>query len=171
MDMHYDYSTIYRKNAAFFHARPKGKNALLFFNRFAPYLFVLAYAALLGYAVVTLSPKEVAFLLFTPAAALLSVSVLRLVIDRPRPYSEEGANVTPLQVKKRGSSSFPSRHLASAAVLSVCFFPYFPLVGALGILLSVGLGYARFAVGWHYPSDLLAGFFLGLGWGALLFFL
>ncbi len=169
--MQYNYVTLYNKNAAFFHARPRLKKGLLLFNRFAPYLFATGYAGLLGWAIFKASPKELAFLLFTPACALLAVTLLRLLFNRARPYDGEGAGIVPLQEKRGQGASFPSRHLASAAVLSACFFPFLPLAGALGVLLTVGLGYARFAIGWHYPSDLFAGFFLGLACGGLLLLL
>ncbi len=169
MDMKNSYVAIYNENAAFFYARPKYKRALLIFNRFTPYAFALAYALLLGYAAFNLFANELSALLFSPACALLIVSVLQAFVDRPRPYAAEGANVIPLAEKRGNSQSFPSRHLASAAAISVCFFPYLPIVGGVLLLLTLGLGYTRFAIGWHYPSDLITGFLLGLACGALLF--
>ena len=99
--------------------------------------------------------------------ALLIVSVLQLAIDRPRPYDIDGAGIVPLKNKERDRTSFPSRHLTCAAAITAVFFPYLPAISALLFLLSLGLGYARFAIGWHYPSDLFAGFMLGLAIGML----
>ncbi len=167
--MKYNYAALYNKNAAFFLARPKLKKALCLFNRLATYLFLLAYPLLLGYAIFHLSPKEVSGLLFAPALALLGVTLLRFLIARPRPYEQAGAGITPLEEKESTSSSFPSRHLTSAAVIAACFLPYFPIAGGILLALGVGLGYARFAIGWHYPSDLFAGLLLGLACGGTLF--
>ncbi len=168
--MKYNYVALYEKNAAFFLARPKLKKALCIFNRFATYFFFLVYPLLLGYAIFERSAKELSGLLFAPALALSIVTLLRFLIARPRPYEQTGANITPLEEKKSLSSSFPSRHLTCAAVIAACFLPHFPIVGGILIALGVGLGYARFALGWHYPSDLLAGFLLGLACGGTLFF-
>ncbi len=167
--MKYNYAALYNKNAAFFLARPKLKKALCLFNRFATYAFFLAYPLLLGFAIFELSAKEVSGLLFAPALALLSVTLLRFLIARPRPYEQTGANISPLEKKESVSTSFPSRHLTCAAVIAACFLPHFPIVGGILLALGVGLGYARFAIGWHYPSDLLAGFLLGLACGGTLF--
>ncbi len=169
--MKYDYANLYNKTAAFFQARPTLKKALLLFNRFVPYLFAGAYALLLGYAVAELSVKELSKLLYLPAVALFAVTVFRAFASRPRPYEKEGAGITPLQEKRSVARSFPSRHLTCAAVLSVCFLAHFPLVGGILLTLSLALGYARFAVGWHYPSDLLVGLLLGGGIGCVIFFL
>ena len=105
-----------------------------------------------------------------PALTLLVVWVLRLAVERPRPYAENGAGITPLKEKNTQSTSFPSRHVASAAVISMEFMPYLPAVGALLFLGTIALGYTRFALGWHYPSDLFVGFALGFVIGIVPFF-
>ncbi len=169
--MKYDYTAIYHKNAAALERRPRLKKGVLLYNAFAPYAFALAYALLLGHAVAALSPKALAMLLALPASALLAVTCLRLFIERPRPYGARGAGITPLKEKKGENHSFPSRHLCSGAVIATCFLPYFPLFGAALFLLLLGLGYARFAAGWHYPSDLAVGALLGVAFGSLLFIL
>ncbi len=169
--MKYNYSAIYEKNAKMLNAKPRLKRALLLFNGFVPYFFALAYALLLGYALVELSPKDLALLIAAPASALFAVTALRFFVDRPRPYSQAGAGIIPLQEKKGAGCSFPSRHLASATVISVCFLPYLPLVGALLFPLVFLLAYARFAAGWHYLSDLIVGALLGAFFGTFLFIL
>ena len=110
-------------------------------------------------------------ILFTPLMALLTVSVMRLAIDRPRPYAEDGAGITPLVEKKSDGKSFPSRHLACAAVIAMSFLPYYPIAGAFLLGGSAVLGYIRFALGVHYPSDLVAGMGLGIALGSLIFLL
>ncbi len=169
--MKYSYVSLYNRNAAFLEGRPTLKKALLFFNRYAVYFFAGAYALLLGYAAAKLSGKELARLLYLPAIALFSVSVFRAFFNRPRPYEKSGAGITPLEKKESVCNSFPSRHLTCAAVISTCFLAYFPLVGVLLLACTLALGYARFAIGWHYPSDLFVGFALGVLCGGVLFFL
>lgn len=167
--MRYNYVNLYNKNAAFFEARPKVKKTLDAFNTAITYLFLVAYALLFvyGFQKGEFAPMDFVKIFFLPAFALILVSVLRLAIDRPRPYTKEGAGITPLKEKEGDKNSFPSRHLTCAAVIATIFLPYLPLVAGGLFILAIALGYLRFALGWHYPSDLFAGFILGIAIGVL----
>lgn len=171
--MKYDYVSLYNKNAAFFIRRPTMKAAIKWGNLFLTAVFPIAYAFLLinAFFIEPINPKDAAVLLCLPLVALITVSVMRLMIDRPRPYEENGANITPLFLKAKSGHSFPSRHLASAAVISLVFASQFLAGGIVLLLFALLLGYARFTLGWHYPSDLLAGFGVGAGIGLLVFLL
>lgn len=172
--MKYDYTRIYNKNAAFYNAHPRAKVLLCNANLFLTALFPLAYLLLWGYELFfgTANAKELLWLFFLPALALLIVSVLRIAIRRPRPYTAQGANITPLLEKSsRDDESFPSRHATSATVIGTVFLHFFPVVGALLLFASLALAYTRFALGLHYPSDLLVGLVLGAGLGCCIFFL
>lgn len=172
--MKYDYKALYEKNAAFFTERPKAKKALKLLNLLLTWLFFVAYALLLIYAtfIDRLPTKELVAILFVPLLCLTVVSVLRLAIDRPRPYEEQGAGITPLFEKKSGlNKSFPSRHLACATVIAMTFLAHMPIVGGFLLFSALLLAYVRFACGVHYPSDLLAGIGVGVVCGALLFVL
>lgn len=161
--MKYDYSAIYNKNAEFLSVRPNAKKAVLLCNAL-PYFFALAYMLLWLYGVFEgeFEPLDFVKIFCAPALALVLVSVLRIAIGRPRPYEEDGAGIIPLKNKESVQNSFPSRHLTSAAVIAAVTLPYLPAVGGLLFVLTVILGYARFSLGWHYPSDLFAGVALGL---------
>ena len=170
--MRYNYSTIYNKTVNFLESRPMLKKAVFLFNTLIPYFFGVAYVLLWLYGAFEAEFGAMDFLKIAcaPAFTLMLVSVLRLAIEKDRPYTEMGAGITPLKEKKEGGSSFPSRHLACAAVISMAFLPYLPIVGALLFLCAVGLGYTRFALGWHYPSDLFVGFAIGFVIGIVPFF-
>ena len=158
--MKYSYKKLYEKTAAFFNARPNAKKALSVFDRVLTISFGLAYIALWVYGAVwgKFSAHNFIRIFFVPALSLFFVSILRTVIARPRPYSQAGAGISPLKERKGSEdNSFPSRHLACAASIAICFFPALPIVGAVMLAFCVGLGYIRFALGFHYPSDLLAG--------------
>lgn len=171
--MKYDYVTLYNKNAAFYNARPRAKKALILANALLTYGFFLAYALLWLYAFFQkeFAASDYVRLFFAPTLTLVAVTVFRWAIKRPRPYSKDGANVQPLVEKEKDGDSCPSRHLACAAAIAVTFLPFFPLLGVGLLLLCPCLAYARFALGLHYPSDLLAGFGLGLLLGSITFFL
>lgn len=161
--MKYSYPTLYEKNVAFFHARPAWKKGLLFCDRLLTLGFFLAYGAFVLCAIALEYPAEDLVKIFlSPALCLFLVSLLRLAIHRPRPYSEAGANIKPLY-KKKGcvEHSFPSRHVACAFVIAFTILPYSIGAGICLTLFGAFLAYARFALGWHYPTDLFAGALLG----------
>ena len=170
--MRNDYLTLYYKNTKFLELHPSLKRFVLLFNACVPHLFGVSYILLWLYGAFEAEFGAIDFLKIAcaPAFTLMLVSVLRLAIEKDRPYTEMGAGITPLKEKKEGGSSFPSRHLACAAVISMAFLPYLPIVGALLFLCAVGLGYTRFALGWHYPSDLFVGFAIGFVIGIVPFF-
>ncbi len=167
--MKYNYTALYNKNAELLNKKPQIKKAVSLYNKYTPYFFALAYALLWIYGAWKgkFAPMDFIKIFCAPAFALLTVSVMRLAISRPRPYEEEGAGIIPLEKKSSAGNSFPSRHLASASVIAVTFFPYLPAVGVLLAFLALGLGYTRFALGWHYPVDIAVGFLLGLAIGLL----
>ena len=171
--MNYRYQDLYEKNAAFFHARPTLKRALKYADIALTLFFVFAYAALWIYALSEeLSATKFLPIVFVPMLGAFVVAILRIAIDRPRPYAPNGAGIVPL-VEKKGTdgNSFPSRHLTCAFVIATTFLPYIPVAGILLYLLGLCLGYVRFALGWHYPSDLLGGAAIGALVGCLVFFL
>ena len=172
--MKYDYVALYNKTAAFFNERPKAKRLLILSNLFLTLLFWISYGGLWAYTLwlAPLEVKEMIAILFVPLLTLVVVSVLRVAVERPRPYSEEGAGIIPLIKKtKADKKSFPSRHLACATVIAMTFLPFYPLAGCFLLLCSVLLAYVRFATGVHYPSDLLAGIALGVLFGCFMFIL
>ena len=172
--MKYDYITLYNKNADFSNAHPIAKRALKLGNLLLPWLFFACYGVLLAYAcfVEPFDTMDLIKTLFVPLLTLLTVTVLRIAAARPRPYTDAGAGITPIVEKKKADEkSFPSRHLACATVIAMTFLHFYPMVGAALLGGSVLLGYIRFAVGLHYPSDLLAGTGLGIFLGYFMFIL
>ena len=104
------------------------------------------------------------------ALCLLTVWVLRLAVDRKRPFEADGANISPLIPKAKTGRSFPSRHAACAFTVATLFVPFAWAVAAALYLLGMVICYSRFALGWHYPSDLCGGAGLGVLCGLLILF-
>jgi len=171
--MKYDYATLYNKNASFFNAHPTAKRILTVGNALLTWLFLACYGGLWIYTVclAPLDVKEMVKIAFVPLLTLVTVTVLRLAIDRPRPYAEDGAGITPLVRKNSDGKSFPSRHVTCATVIAMTFLPFYPMMGGVLLFASVLLSYARFATGLHYPSDILAGAGVGVILGCLIFIL
>lgn len=169
--MKLDYKTLYAKNFAFYESRPQAKRVVLLVNRILPYLFAFSYLLLWVYAYDTVEQRGQVTILFSPVVSLMTVTAIQLFCQRPRPYEETGAGITPMLTKTAKGNSFPSRHIACAVSIAMAFIPHLPLVGAVLMVFALGLAYTRFTVGVHYISDLLVGGVVGLFFGLLpLFF-
>ena len=106
------------------------------------------------------------------SAELLLETLLKAVVDRPRPMFD-----APLALAS--SSSFPSGHSAgTAAVVGLLAFLVIeswrgPTVGRVlvalaGSAFALAVALSRVLLGVHYPSDVLAGLLLGLGCAAVV---
>ena len=88
--------------------------------------------------------------------ALAAVAVVWLeaghVIQRPRPFV--ALPITAL-VSHAADSSFPSDHTLLGAALSLPLLLRRPRLGVWPFLWALLIGFARVAVGIHYPSDIL----------------
>lgn len=90
------------------------------------------------------------------AAHLVSMGVKR-VVRRPRPGVERYA---PL-VRTAGRHSFPSSHATSAAAAAVALGALHPSGRRLLVPAAAAMCLSRLVVGVHYPTDVVAGVFLG----------
>lgn len=102
---------------------------------------------------------------WVPAASLVIVTLLRALIDRPRPY--ERLDISPLIHKDTHGKSFPSRHVFSVFVIAATGWTVCPPLGAALAAVGVLLMATRVLGGVHYPSDVLAGAFIGMALGAI----
>ena len=90
-------------------------------------------------------------------------AIIKLLFERARPVSEYSANL--------GTFSFPSGHSSGSMIAFglLAYFAFMKLPGpwgfvAAGILLLVpiAVGISRIYLGAHYPSDVVAGWLLGI---------
>jgi undecaprenyl-diphosphatase len=97
-------------------------------------------------------------------------SVMKLFFNRPRPH------LFPWRVPYAGFSSFPSGHSMTSMV---CYATLAYLIARLvpsvflrrftfgvAALIIVLIGLSRMYLGVHYPTDVLAGFMMGLAWAS-----
>ena len=99
-------------------------------------------------------------------AADLVATILKNVVDRPRPPS-----VVPEAEPQLGGtlgSSLPSGHAATSFAGAVVLAYLFPRALPWLLTLAVAIGFSRVYVGVHYPFDVLAGAVVGASVGALV---
>lgn len=84
---------------------------------------------------------------------------LKTATSRPRPYQVNlsiSCNARPLD-----PFSFPSGHTLHAVAFTIVALSYFPQLSWLLIPLTSLIALSRVVLGLHYPSDVLAGTFIG----------
>ena len=118
----------------------------------------------------------------------LVTSALKSTVDRRRPKQVESVRMVQLQKarpkflalfkkpiirfsdssdRSRSGPSFPSGHVATNTIIAV-FCTLFYRRGWPYWFVTAGVGYSRIYLGSHWPSDVLATVFLGIGESLLL---
>lgn len=111
------------------------------------------------------------FVLFTTVLIMgggfFLFSLGRRLYNRPRPY--QTWDIQPLIKKDSLGKSFPSRHVFSATVIAMLALMINPWLGGTMLFLAAILAILRVLGGVHYPSDVLAGYVIGILVGLLLY--
>lgn len=137
-------------------------------------LRVLCYVAvaLTGYAffykIVTLipeAPMEAVRLALVCGVPFVVVSVVRRIINAPRPY--ELYPFYEKQPKAKNGKGFPSRHVFSIFVISSVLAFESPLLGLGLALIGFMLAACRVLLGIHFVRDTVAGAVIGITAGII----
>ena len=110
------------------------------------------------------------FLRFTliPPGTFILVTILRAIINAPRPY--EVYDYTPVVHKSTKGKSFPSRHTVSAFIIAMAFLYVQTSIGVIMMFVALGIAISRVLAGVHFVRDVVGGAVMGLGVGVLGFF-
>lgn len=144
---------------------------LTYYTDFGNLAFYLVYAGILVQALRQRSKDRLCLVLAYLGAqllvSLLAARVLKIGIGRPRPLV--GGSLLPFTLEP-SQHSLPSGHSTEMTLQTL------PLAMRaqsllLPLLLGLALGlmaFSRIALGWHHPTDVLAGWALGLLGGLLV---
>jgi len=135
-------------------------------------VITLMVAGVLVFLMLRRQWKSAAFVLAAVLGGLLISLLLKEFYDRARPdiYAHQSLTST---------SSFPSGHSANAAVayltMAILMAKLVESTKMKAYILSAGLlipllvGLSRIFVGVHWPTDVLAGWLIGLAWGLFVY--
>lgn len=161
-----NYATFYNKLTRSFQNKPTATRCLQVVNSLLTKIMYLIYPLMLIYLFCSQSNRLLAFILI-PALSFMLVSVVRKLLNAPRPY--EIWNITPLILKNTKGQSMPSRHVFSATIISMAILRLNLILGIFFLILSLVIALCRVLGGVHYPRDVMAGFLVGIVCGLLLF--
>ncbi|MFH1608987.1 MAG: phosphatase PAP2 family protein [Patescibacteria group bacterium] len=103
--------------------------------------------------------KEIALVFFSGIFAWSLASVIKIIIQAPRPFIIF-PNVVSL-LNETGFS-FPSGHATFFMALATALFFSHKRIGYIFGIFALLIGVARIATGVHFPIDILNGFLLGI---------
>lgn len=154
----------YERIAAPFRRRKWAMETLRWCNRICSILYILAYPVCILW-MLYVGDYFTGRAIMIPAVSVALLSVVRILINRPRPY--ETLPIKPLLTKQTKGKSFPSRHIFSSFIIAATFSFVFPW-GWIFYVPAVMLAVIRVIAGVHYPSDVLVG--VGLAMIASMFY-
>lgn len=151
----------------------KNHEKLYFFLRiiykYASYPVFVLYPLLLIYTFLNRQIADFVKILVIPAVTFVMVTLLRLLINRARPY--EALDINPLIKKNKSGQSFPSRHAASVFIIAMAFLYVNIYAGIALLILGTIMCAARVLAGVHYVSDVIVGVVISVILGVFGFFI
>ncbi len=110
-------------------------------------------------------PRVALAIVVVLAGAAVTTETLKPLLAHPRPHEWLGEG-------QIAAASWPSGHATAAMTLALCGVlavpaRWRPAAAAVGGLFALAVSYAILVLGWHFPSDVIGGFFVAGLWTAL----
>ena len=153
----------YIKLTSYFRKTKFRESMVKYLCRFTPLIVFITYTFTVLSLFINKSDKIFLFIL-VPASNFLFVSIIRKVLNKPRPY--DLFNHKPLVKYTKGKrKSFPSRHTSSAFIIAISYF-YLnnPLLGVSMLITAIIICLSRIIAGVHFPKDVAAAILISLIW-------
>lgn len=158
----------YKRIINFFRERNWALNTLKFCYVFLPLVLFIGYPVLIVYVFFS-NPADLFKIILVPLGVFLLVTALRKIINEQRPY--EKYNTSSLFGKTTTGQSMPSRHTASAFIISFAIFFINVELGIAALSVSFLISLSRILAGVHFIRDVLAAMLLSITVGVLFFFI
>lgn len=153
---------------SFFKNNKAANTALKIIYKYLPMLIFILYP--IGIVWVFFKQSEI-FLQFVliPLGVFLMVTALRKLINEQRPYEKYG--IEPVFAKNTKGKSMPSRHTASAFIISMVMLRINPYLGIGFLAVSFIIMLSRVLAGVHYIRDVIVGMAISIVIGYVFLFL
>ena len=155
----------YERTVTFFKNNKTAYRVLFFIYNILPNFLFLAYPALLIYKFFR-QEQSLLLLIFVPLGVLIGVSVLRYIINEPRPYEVYG--IDSVFHKKTEGKSMPSRHTASAFIIAMAVLSLNVFFGIIALAIAALITTSRVLAGAHFIRDVLAGMAISVTAGCII---
>ncbi|MBK9293545.1 MAG: phosphatase PAP2 family protein [Oligoflexia bacterium] len=114
-----------------------------------------------------LAQKKKAFIAILQAILLIAITdsfnskIIKPIIERPRPEQSLGPQNVRLLTHHHSGHSFPSTHATNSFAVATLVMRTSFVAGLVALPIAALIAYSRVYVGVHFPSDVVAGMFLG----------
>lgn len=155
--------TQFIKITSYFRQTKFREKSIKYLCTFTPLMVAFIYFITILFLIINKNTNTILFLI-VPASNFLFITIIRKVLNRPRPYDLFNYNPIVKYTKGKGKS-FPSRHTSSAFVIAISYFyinhVYF---GVFMLIIAFIIGLSRIIVGVHFPKDIIAAALISIIW-------
>lgn len=158
----------YERITSFFKNNKAANTALKIIYKYLPLLIFILYP--IGIVWVFFKQSEIFFqFVLVPLSVFLMITALRKLINEQRPYEKYG--IEPVFAKSTKGKSMPSRHTASAFIISMAMLRINPYLGIGFLFVSFIIMLSRVLAGVHYIRDVFVGMTISIVIGYVFLFL